>query len=176
MKKLKKVDHVALRCRDARETHRFYTEVLGLELAAAVGGDLVPSTKEFSPHLNLFLELADGTMLDFIDVPLSDPAQKDPNTPEWVQHLALKVDTESDLLEFKRRIEADGREVIGPVDHGRVSSIYFFDPSSHRIEILWSYAPDYHAGRRETARTMLDQWEAKKARGWSIPESAAPPR
>ena len=60
---------------------------------------------------------------------------RDPNTPAWTQHLALQVDTVDDLLETKARLEADGIEVVGPTDHTIFKSIYFFDPSGHRLEL-----------------------------------------
>ena len=45
---IKSLHHVAYRCRDAKETKEFYTEVLGLEYAMALAEDRVPSTGE--PH------------------------------------------------------------------------------------------------------------------------------
>ena len=35
--------------------------------------------------------MADGSYVAFFEVPVSEAAQKDPNTPGWVQHLALEV-------------------------------------------------------------------------------------
>jgi lactoylglutathione lyase len=53
----------------------------------------------------------------------------------WTQHLALQVDTMEELLAAKARLQADGIEVIGPTDHTLFQSIYFFDPSGHRLEL-----------------------------------------
>ena len=46
---VQKLNHVAYRCRDARETAEFYTEVLGLPLRHTIVQDYVPSTKANDP-------------------------------------------------------------------------------------------------------------------------------
>ncbi|MGE0735680.1 MAG: VOC family protein [Alphaproteobacteria bacterium] len=164
---IKRYHHMALRCRDAKKTLHFYTEILGLQLTAAAGSDYVGSTKEFSPHINLFFQLADGSLLDFIDVPLSEPAQKDPNTPAWVQHLALEVENMDTLLAMKGKLQANGVEVLGPVDHGFCQSIYFFDPSGHRLELAWNNDLGILDRLSKVAKESVAQWEKKKAEGWS---------
>ena len=163
---VKGLHHMALRCKDANQSIHFYRDVLGLELVAAVGDDHVGSTREFSPHLNLFFKMGDGSMLDLIDVPLSPPAETDKNTPAWVQHLALSVDSMDDLLEMKKRVEDAGIDVIGPTDHHMCQSIYFFDPSGHRLEFAWQNNPAALTSMTEKVSTSLTNWEEKKAKGW----------
>jgi glyoxylase I family protein len=163
---LKRLHHLALRCMDARATAKFYTEVLGMELVACAGGDRVPSNNEFSPHLNLFIKMHDGSMLDFVDVPLSPAAQKDPNTPAWVTHIAIEVDSMADLLEIKRRVEAAGAKVLGPTDHGFCQSIYFVDPSGHRLEMSWTNDRSQLASLAAHAWDDLAAWEEQKKLGW----------
>ncbi|HEY0941451.1 MAG TPA: VOC family protein [Steroidobacter sp.] len=160
------IHHVALRCNDARETIEFYRDTLGASLTAAVSGDTVPSTGEFSPHINLFLRLSDGSMLDFVEVPLSPAAQKDPNTPSWVQHLALVADSEEELLATKQRLQSRGIAVVGPADHGFCKSIYFFDPSGHRIELAWNHNLQALDQLSLRAQQTYEQWLVQKARGW----------
>src|SRR5215813_4401589 len=98
---LQKLHHIAFRCNDAAETVNFYTNILGLPFAHALTADYVPSLKQHSPHIHVFFEMADGSYIAFFEVPKSPPAQKDPNTPVWVQHLALEVKDEKVLLEAK---------------------------------------------------------------------------
>ena len=132
---LQKLHHVAYRCTNAAQTVDFYTRLLGLELAHALTNDYVPSIKQYNPHLHIFFAMEDGSYIAFFEVPMAAPAQKDPNTPAWVQHLALEVKDMDTLLAGKRRLEEAGVEVIGPTDHGFCKSIYFFDPSGHRLEM-----------------------------------------
>jgi glyoxylase I family protein len=163
---LKKLHHVAYRCSDARETVDFYTKLLGLKFAHALSNDRVPSTQAWSPHLHIFFEMQDGSYIAFFEVPCSPPAQKDPNTPDWVQHLALEVESEQVLLDSKARLEAAGVKVVGVTPHGFCESIYFFDPSGHRLEM--TIRTDSERERVEFehgAEGMLDEWLARKARG-----------
>ncbi len=160
---LQRLHHVAYRCLDAAETVDFYTNVIGLKFAHAISQDRVPSTQEFSPHLHIFFELGDGSYLAFFELAKAPPPEGDPNTPDWVQHLALEVANEAALIEGKRRLTERGIEVVGPTDHRFCKSIYFFDPSGHRMEMT---ARTEKAGDRDrfaqAAPVILAEWEARK--------------
>ncbi len=160
---LKSIDHIGNRCNDPRKAVEFYTEVLGAKFVRAVSGTKI-SSGEDTPHLNVFLQLPDGSQFDFMDAPLFKPAQADPNTPPWVRHIAMRVDKREDLFEMKRRVEARGVAVDGPVERGRNTGIYFYDPFGNRLEATWSSAP---LPTEETARAwdILEQWEKRKAAG-----------
>ena len=169
---LQKLHHVAYRCNDAAETVKFYTEILGMRFVHAVTNDYVPSIKEFSPHLHIFFEMADKSCIAFFEVPVSPSAKKDPNTPEWVQHLALEVKDMDVLREGKRRLEAAGVAVVGPVDHHICQSIYFFDPNGHRLEMAVATEDFSDAEHEREAYAMLAAWEKRKhAENW--PRKAA---
>src|SRR5437868_13635793 len=123
---IKSLHHVAYRCKDAKQTAEFYTRVLGLDHPIAISEDHVPSTGEQDPYMHVFFRMGDGSYVAFFELPGSPPMGRDPNTPEWVQHLALRVPDEAALMRCKARIESHGLEVLGPVDHGMCKSIYFF--------------------------------------------------
>src|SRR5437764_6866749 len=84
---------------------------------------------------NIFFELGDGSYLAFFELANAPAPERDPNTPDWVQHLALEVADEAALHEGKRRLTEHGIDVAGPIDHHFCKSIYFFDPSGHRMEM-----------------------------------------
>jgi glyoxylase I family protein len=159
--------HVVFRCRDADETTRFYTEVVGLKFSHAVSSDFVASTKEFSPHVHIFFELADRSNIAFFEVPLSPPAQKDPNTPSWVEHVAFEVKDMDELKACQKRLDDHGIEYLGPVSHYAGQwSIYFFDPNGIRLEFDLPAKTDPVA-RAARAQSVLDAWRQKKAAGWT---------
>lgn len=155
--------HVAYRCRDAKETTEFYSKFLGLEMTIAVAENEVPSTGEWSPHVHIFLEMGDGSFLAFFELPESPDMAPDQNTPDWVQHLALKVPDRDALLAAKKGLEDGGVEVVGPTNHKICESIYFFDPNGHRMELTVDLAtPDMSAELNRRAGPMLEQWSKTK--------------
>ncbi|HMN80818.1 MAG TPA: VOC family protein [Burkholderiaceae bacterium] len=134
----KKLHHAAFRCRDAAETVRFYTEVLGLKFTHAMGEDHVPSTGKYSPHVHIFFEMEDGSHIAFFECPQDEGelSGRDPGTPGWIQHFAFEVESEAVLMQAKKDLEAKGLAVVGPTNHDDfITSIYFFDPSGHRLEL-----------------------------------------
>jgi catechol 2,3-dioxygenase-like lactoylglutathione lyase family enzyme len=159
---LKGFHHVAFRCIDAAETIKFYTEVLGLRYSHAVSNDLVASTKEYSPHIHIFLELKDGSSIAFFEVPLSKPAQKDPNTPAWVQHVAFEVSTLEEFESDVQRLERYGIPYLGPTIHEDPTerSVYFFDPNGIRLEL---HLPGKAGTDANRALEVLQRWNARKA-------------
>lgn len=166
----KKLHHAAFRCRDAAETVKFYTEILGLKFTHAMGEDHVPSTGKYSPHVHIFFEMEDGSHIAFFECP-KDPGEtsgRDPATPGWIQHFAFEVDSMETLLAAKQDMEAKGLKVVGVTNHDDfISSIYFFDPSGHRLELTVRTCLDPMQLRtyEEEAPKVLALWNA--TRDWS---------
>ena len=126
--------HFAWRCRDCEETRAFYEDLLGLPLVHVIKADHVPSTGEYCPYVHIFFRMRDGAYIAFFDLGDDTAALPSPNTPAWVNHIALRVDSVSDLLAAKTRLENAGVEVLGVTDHHIIESIYFFDPNGIRVE------------------------------------------
>lgn len=161
---VERLHHFAWRCRDAEETRRFYEDLLGLPLVHVIRADHVPSTGEYCPYVHLFFQLQDGASVAFFDLGDDQAAAPSPNTPAWVNHLALRVPDLTALAQAKARLEAAGVEVIGITDHGFVRSIYFFDPNGLRLELTVDLEPvQVPQAKRQAARAQLDAWSREKA-------------
>lgn len=161
--KLGGIHHVAYRCRDAKETVEWYEKHLGMEFVLAIAENEVPSTKEPDPYMHVFLDAGGGNILAFFELPTKNEMDRDRNTPAWVQHLAIKVESEADLLAAKERLTQNGIKVIGPVDHTLFHSIYFFDPNGHRIELAHDVQTKEMKRRLdEVKRPMLEEWAATR--------------
>jgi glyoxylase I family protein len=160
---IKQLHHVAYRCKDAKETADFYTRVLGLEYAMAVSEDRVPSTGEPHPYMHIFFRMDDGSYVAFFELPGSPVMGRDQNTPQWVQHLAMRVQDEEALMRNKQRLESHGVEVLGPVDHGICKSIYFFDPNGHRLELtVDTMTPEMKKRLESVSEAMMEEWTRTK--------------
>ena len=160
---IKKIHHVAYRCKDAKETVEWYQKYLGLDYILAFAEDHVPSTREPDPYIHVFLNAGGGNVLAFFELPTKPEMSKDPNTPNWVQHLALEVESLKELAEAKQRLESDGIEVIGPIDHALFQSIYFFDPNGHRLELTFNSSSNKLLNKLDKLKwDMLNDWSKTK--------------
>jgi catechol 2,3-dioxygenase-like lactoylglutathione lyase family enzyme len=157
--KIERIHHVAYRCRDAKQTVEWYGKHLGMDFLLAIAEDQVPSTRAPDPYMHVFLDAGGGNVLAFFELPNSPPMGRDEATPDWVQHLALKVGSVTELEAMKARLEAAGIAVVGVTDHAIFKSIYFFDPNGHRLELVASTATPAMAKRLDDVKwEMLDEW------------------
>lgn len=160
---LKRIHHVAYRCKDAKETVEWYARVLGMDYTTAFAEDKVPSTGEDDPYMHIFLDAGGGNVLAFFELPQQPEMGRDENTPAWVQHLAFEVENEAALLAAKAHVEAQGIDVLGPTYHGIFRSIYFFDPNGHRLELACNIGtPEQYDELRSLAPIMLEEWNKTK--------------
>jgi lactoylglutathione lyase len=160
---IRKIHHVAYRCKDAKETVEWYGKYLDMKFVLAIAENEVPSTREPDPYMHIFLDAGQGNILAFFELPTRLPMGRDPNTPEWTQHLALEVDSMESLLAAKARLEAGGIAVIGPTDHTIFKSIYFFDPSGHRLELAANTGtPKMMNDLDDVKWEMLNEWARTK--------------
>ena len=160
---LKRIHHVAYRCKDAKQTVEFYKRVLNMDFVLAIAENEVPSTKAPDPYMHIFMDAGMGNVLAFFELPNSPAMGRDEQTPEWVQHIAFEVADMDALLEAKTHIEAEGLDVLGPTNHGIFKSIYFFDPNGHRLELCANTGtPEQMAQLHEVAPAMIEEWSQTK--------------
>jgi lactoylglutathione lyase len=163
MLNIRKIHHVAYRCRDAKETVEWYRKYLDMDFVLAIAEDHVPSTHAPDPYMHLFMDAGGGNVLAFFELPNSPEMGRDPNTPDWVQHIALEVESVQVLETAKARLEAAGIAVIGITDHTLFKSIYFFDPNGHRLELAANTAtPEMMKKLDDVKWDMLEEWSKTK--------------
>jgi catechol 2,3-dioxygenase-like lactoylglutathione lyase family enzyme len=137
----KGVHHLALSTNDMKRQLDFYTQVCGLELMGL-----------FTMHgtdgcYHCFLKLSDSSYLSFVQT--NDMVAKKPImgvshaehviagvAPGAMQHVALVVPTQADLLAMRDRIRSHGYQVIGPIGHGICDSIYMVAPEDILLEFV----------------------------------------
>ncbi len=160
---IEQIHHVAYRCKDAKATAEFYKTHLNMDLLVCIAEDKVPSTKEPAPYMHIFLDAGHGNILAFFEIPQSPPMGRDPNTPEWVQHIAFQVKDTEALLAAKSELEAKGIPVVGMTEHGIIRSIYFFDPNGHRLELTCvTGSASQMAELKRLAPSMIEEWSRTK--------------
>ena len=133
-----RIAHPAFSGANARETLRFYTEVLGMELV------LRQDNLDYPLEEHLFFHVGnDNFIAYFVPKEGVDPATYEQARPGsgHMDHLAMDVDMGM-LEEARARLVAEGVQVDGPVDRGYERSIYFQDPNGVTLELLaWITTP-----------------------------------
>lgn len=140
MTKPNALHHLALSTADIKGQIAFFSDVLGLELMALYWMHGAEQT------VHAFLKLNERCAVAFVQAPQNKDIQRiigvtHPGTalagsaPGTLQHLALNVDSESELLDMRDRIRSRGINVVGPMDHGFCKSIYFAGPEDLALEI-----------------------------------------
>ena len=140
------VNHLALSTRDMKGQLTFFAEVLGCPTRALYWMHGVENT------FHGFVELAPDSYVAFVQT------EKNPTEPIWnvthsgnsagpvtagtMQHLALNVDTLDALLTMRDRIRSHGIQVLGPIDHGMIRSIYFAGPEGLSLEVCTGHDID----------------------------------
>jgi catechol 2,3-dioxygenase-like lactoylglutathione lyase family enzyme len=172
--------HFAYKCKDPLQTRHFYEEVLGMPLEHIVRATHIPSTGGEPVHyFHMFFRMANGSYIAFFDLGDDEAALPSPNTDLWINHIALEVGSLGELEAIKQRLQSAGvANIVGPLDHDFIKSIYLFDPNGIRLEFtVRTPQSDHHVyGETATAQAEFEKWLAERsrakefARTWKIAE------
>lgn len=148
------VDHAAYPTFDPAATVRFYRDVLKFPVVhsiCAAGWGLA----DHPDFIHFFFDIGNDDRLAFFYyfryAPAGDTtgygdawARLPEGTPEFFansRHLAIHVDSEDDLLEYRRRLDASRWPVEMQVRHETIESIYTHDPNGYLIELTRALRP-----------------------------------
>ncbi|MFE6904372.1 VOC family protein [Streptomyces sp. NPDC057717] len=148
------VDHAAFPTFDPVGTVRFYRDVLKFPVvhsicAAGWGPERHPD------FIHFFFDIGNDDRIAFFyyfgfDPPAGAGAGGDvyakfaDDVPQFFinsRHLAIHVDNEEDLLEYRRRLDASQWPVEMQVMHETIESIYTHDPNGYMVEITRALRP-----------------------------------
>jgi len=167
------VNHVAFATRDMDVTIRYWRDLLGLRILAAMG------KKGYKQY---FFELTERDMVTFFEWPEVEPMdEKEHGVPTkgpfGFDHVSLGLEDDDRLFEMRDRIEAAGFWVSEPIDHGFIHSIYTFDPNGIALEFSVTSGRDI---RREPIEAedfptkVLQEGLEPVVGKWPKPESKRP--
>jgi catechol 2,3-dioxygenase-like lactoylglutathione lyase family enzyme len=133
------VHHLAIATKDVKAQLDFFTDVIGMELVAMYWMHGVDNT------VHAFVKMGDVATIAFVQAPTMKDIEPHYGVshpgfvvgdvaPGVLQHLALNVDSEEDLMAMRDRIRAHGHWVMGPADHGFCKSIYLVAPEGIMLE------------------------------------------
>jgi catechol 2,3-dioxygenase len=134
------INHLVLNVRDIEESHRFWTEIVGLKQV----GELHPRADRPNPPKMRFYSADHSGKLTHHDVALVES----PNVPaptEWVlsngrvaiNHVALTMPNREAWLKQLAFLQSRGVKFNWRVNHGVTHSVYINDPNGYGVEFLY---------------------------------------
>ena len=139
MAKPKRVGHLVLNVKDQPASAKFYTEVLGFEVARERPGfGTFLTCGKIHHDLALFQAAPDAA----------------PVTPGGLglNHMALQVENFEVLTEYFHILKDHGIAELRTTDHGMTKSIYLQDPDGNGIELFCNSFDDAADGLAEMRR------------------------
>jgi catechol-2,3-dioxygenase len=163
-----RLNHAVLFVAELERAERFYTEVIGMVVAAR------------EPRANAaFLRLPrSGNHHDLGLFGVGPTAPPKRRGGIGLYHLAWQVDTIDELAEA-RSVLAEAGALGGESSHGATKSVYGADPDGNEFEIMWML-PRGAWGEYESAApvdrldlaTELARWSGVRTAGQIVPEPA----
>lgn len=138
--------HIAISTADMKGQIDFFTQVLGAPLVGL-----------FDMHgveggIHSFLRLDDATYLSFVQLPAMAAIESTigvthagtgagVSAPGTMQHLAMAVADNDELLAMRDRLRSHGVVAFGPIEHGMCTSIYFAGLEGLTLEVCCAPGP-----------------------------------
>jgi catechol 2,3-dioxygenase-like lactoylglutathione lyase family enzyme len=147
------VDHVAYPTFDPAATVKFYRDVLGFPVvhsicAAGWGPEKHPD------FIHFFFDIGNDDRLAFFYYFGLEPFEGGPQGDAYSRfggevpvffirsrHLAIHVDSQEDLMEYRRRLDGSEWPVEMQIQHETIESIYTHDPNGYMIELTRALRP-----------------------------------
>ena len=157
---IKKLHHVAYRCRDSEETRKFYEDFLCLTLIKAFEIKETKTGRNTSV-LHTFYAMDDESCIAFFEAP--NQTFNFIKQHDFDLHIALEV-SHTTLLEMYDKGKMNNIETRGISDHGFISSIYFRDPNGYVVELAAKNNTINNQSKdcSQSARTTLAEWSERK--------------
>ena len=178
--RIRGLNHIGFRCRDAEETRAFYEDFLGLPLASAVSTERIVGAGAPQESLQLSFALPDGGLITFVDSPDTARPEQFAPTDGVEHHIALETDSPEALRALKAALTERNMPCFGPVNREGQQSLYFWDPNGLQVEVVLP-APrsaSLPANTDDTAdaapRERIAAWSARTGarKAWLFPVQA----
>ena len=118
----KRIGHLVLNVRNLAMSEKFYTEILGFQVALKRDGGTFLTCGKIHHDLGLF----------------QAPEDAAPAGDLGLNHFAVQIGDMNELKEIYRRLKDHGARIDHLTDHGMTKSVYFRDPDGNRIEYFFN--------------------------------------
>jgi len=130
------VNHIVLNVRDIEESHRFWTEIVGLKQV----GELRPRPEMGPSHAMRFYSGDHGGKMTHHDVAIvENPDLREPGSdaPHAINHIAIAMPNRESWLKKLAFLQSRGIKFNRRINHGVTHSVYISDPNGYGVELLY---------------------------------------
>jgi catechol 2,3-dioxygenase len=144
------VNHIVLNVRDIEESHRFWTEVIGLKQVGALRpranmgpANMGPADMGKAPTMRFYSGDHGGKMTHH-DVALVENPNLPPPPASWelfgtqaINHVAIAMPNRESWMKKLEDLQAKGVKFNLRINHGVTHSVYINDPNGYGVELLY---------------------------------------
>ena len=135
------INHVVLNVRDIEESHRFWTEIVGLRQV----GELRPSpqlpkplkTRFYSGDRDGKTHHHDVALVENPNLPQPPAEWTTANVPLAINHVAIALPSRETWLRQLAFLRSRGVALTRRINHGMTHSVYIRDPNGYEVELLY---------------------------------------
>ncbi|HYM72100.1 MAG TPA: VOC family protein [Stellaceae bacterium] len=135
------VNHLVINVRDIEESHKFWTEIVGLKQVGA----LRPGTPEAPRPVMRFYSADHDGQLNHHDIALVENKDLPPPPKDWrmfgtpvaINHIAITLPNREAWLRQLAFVQSRGIKFERRVNHGMTRSLYISDPNGYGVELLY---------------------------------------
>lgn len=130
------VNHIVLNVRDIEESHRFWTEIIGMRQVGA----LRPTPTRPNPPKMRFYSADHGGEPSHHDIALVEQANLpmiEAGEVNQIHHVALALPNREAWLAQLAFLQEKGIKFDSRVEHGPTHSLYIRDPNGYGVELLY---------------------------------------
>lgn len=155
------INHLVLNVRDLDESHRFWTEVVGMK---QVGELRKTPTRPNPPRMRFYsADHGDGrdshhdlALVENKDLPAPPAEWSMFGMPTAVNHIAIALPDREAWLRHLAYLQAKGVRFNRRVDHGMTHSLYINDPNGYGVELLYELPREVWEGDIDAALNFAE--------------------
>jgi catechol 2,3-dioxygenase-like lactoylglutathione lyase family enzyme len=154
------LNHLVINVRDIEESHRFYSEILGLKEV----GRLTPRPERPDPPKMRFYSGDHDGKMNHHDIALVENRNLPSPPAKWgmfdnpvaINHIAIALPSREAWLKQLAFMQSRGIEFKRRVNHGMTHSLYITDPNGYGVELLYELPREMWEGDIDEALNWVE--------------------